>query len=202
MVSNSPQITRGCLHRLWATYDGWGPFYFEMWIRTPASGKTACDLATHIRHRKKVYEHYEREKPSLLAGVEIKDWKDPVPRSVVMDEFEGYRHQFDLFYFAANQFGPSALDIEKKHLGLIDISKGFSIIEPAHIQPTIASNRGDFIEALERNWRRNHERIQRTHPWAAAIVNGETVSSARVEDGQTTLAAGGFTEGEEAGGAE
>lgn len=164
----STRITRGCYNRISATYGTVGKFYFEMWIRTPASGKTWCDLAIHLIDP----EHHKAD--DLLIGVEVKDWKNPVPPSVIRDEFEGYRHQFDYFYLAANEFGATVEDaIDNDYIGLISIPDRFEIIKQPRAQPTFSWNRQAFIEAVDRNWRRKHDSIQRTHPWLAAVVDGE-----------------------------
>lgn len=184
----SIRITRGCYNRLAEHYGAIGKFYFEMWIRTPGSGKTWCDLAIHL------IDPEPHTADDLLIGVEVKDWKDPVPPSVVLDEWEGYQHQFDYFYLAANEFGPTVADIDEDTIGLISISDNFEIVQNPRAQPTYSWNRQAFIEAIDRNWRRKFDGIQRTHPWLAAIVEGE-VERLNPEDGSSDADLATFTDG-------
>lgn len=147
-------VAKGCYRAVSEQFDATGRFYFEMWIRTPGSGKTWCDMAIHL------IDPDPHVATNLLVGIEVKDWADPVPPSVIKKEFEGYRHQFDYFFFAANEYAPSVEDLELEHLGRIDMRDGFEIVENPRAQPTFSWNRRKFIARLGHNWKANYERLR------------------------------------------
>lgn len=176
-------IARDLYRTITDRYDAHGKFYFEMWIRAPGSGKTWCDMLIHL------VGPDPHKADDLLVGIEVKDWSDPVPRSVVLNELDGYRHSFDYFYFAANEFGPSALELEDTvELGLIELGDECEVIQSPRGMPTYAWDRKATIEALERNWNRNKEKLKHQYPDLFWIAE---------RGGQKALA--GFTEDAERG---
>ena len=160
-------VARGIYRTLAETYDAEGKFYFEMWIRSAGSGKTWCDMAIHFIDPQPHKAH------DLLVGIEVKDWKDPVPPSVIKKEFEGYGNQFDYFYFAANEYAPSVDEMDIDEIGLIDMSNDFEVIEYARAQETRSWNRHDFIQALNRNWKRKREQLAEDYPELVKRADGE-----------------------------
>lgn len=150
-------VARGCYRTISEQFDAEGRFYFEMYIRTWRSGKTWCDFTIHLK------DPDPHAADDLLIGVEVKDWKDPVPPSVIKKEFKGYRHQFDYFYFAANEFAPSVDEMDNDQLGLIEMGD-YEIIEQPRPQPTISWNREAFVECINRNWNRNTEDLEDDFP--------------------------------------
>lgn len=154
-------VARKLYRLLSERYDAQGAFYFEMWIRTYGENgarKTWCDMGIHFINPDL------GKRDDLLIGVEVKNWENPVPRHVVLEEFNGYKHQFDLFFLAAPEFGPSADEIDEKWLGRIEMGDPYEIIEQPTIQPTYHYQRKEFIRRIHENWRDKKDQLEQRYP--------------------------------------
>lgn len=174
-------VARELFHTITRQYDATGPFYFEMWIRPPGTGKVMCDMAILL---KDVPNHRADE---LLVGFEVKDWSDPVPPSVIKKEYEGYKGQFDYFYFTAPSFAPSVDDLDIDDLGLIKLDGSLEVDETARPQPTYSWCREGFIDRIRINYKQKSDRLERQYPDLTSRVDRQKEVTEFDDDGQQTL---------------
>lgn len=192
----SGSVARQLYRLLSERFDDHGKFYFEMWIRTPRSGKVACDMAIFFPNPK--FGRSRDEDRNLLVGIEVKNWKaNPVTPSVIKEEFNGYRHQFDRFYLAAPEFSPTVDTMfeangddeweHRLHCGLIEMGEPYEVLEPAYTQPTNSTNRRKFIKRIYTNWSENSDRLETLYPEIYAELEGVPRDPELPDPGQYAL---------------
>lgn len=117
-------------------YKGIGVYYYEMYLFNDQDTKYWCDMGVYFIAKK------------VLIGIELKDWKKPVPYSIVKKELGGYKNIFDYMYIVANFFSKKVYNL--KEIGMISkLDDNYNIIrKPEKLKPN-KMFRDSFIRRLK-----------------------------------------------------